>query len=137
MPKKVKFTQPIFSFPMQVRIIHSQIYIYLLLLFLIFISLLSNGCMDIHMRIGKRPNPDVLEKNLRIGQSSTSDILAALGEPDGKGREMLPIVQQPRTLWSYYYEEGDLKDSRRIFLFVFIKQDRYNGYMWFSSLPEK
>lgn len=137
MPKKVIFRQPIFSFPRQASIIQSRIYTCILLLFLIFLSLLSNGCMDIHTRIGKRPNPDVLEKNLRIGQSSTSDILAALGEPYGKGREMLPIVQQPRTLWSYYYGEGDLKDSRQIFLFVFIKQDRYDGYMWFSSLPEK
>jgi len=39
-------------------------------------------------------------------------------------------------MWSYYYEEGTLKDARRIFLFVYFDQDMYDGYMWFSSLPK-
>lgn len=103
---------------------------------LIVLTLLLHGCMDIHVRAGSRPNPDVLENTLQIGQSTRADVVAALGEPYGKGREMLPFVQEPRTLWSYYYEEGDMKESRRIFLFVFLKQDRYDGYMWFSSLPK-
>jgi hypothetical protein len=102
----------------------------------ISLALLLPGCMDIHVRAGSRPNPDVLENTLQIGRSTRSDIVAALGVPFGKGREMLPFVQQPRTLWSYYYEEGDLKESRRMFLFVFLKEDLYDGYMWFSSLPK-
>jgi hypothetical protein len=48
---------------------------------------------------------------------------------------MLPAHDSPRDLWVYYYEEGSLTDDRRIFLFVFFKQDRYDGYLWFSSLP--
>ncbi|MBI2876415.1 MAG: hypothetical protein HYY20_06000 [Candidatus Tectomicrobia bacterium] len=113
---------------------------------LILISTLA-ACTTLQVRAGgKRPNPEVLEKTLRPGESTPADVLAALGEPDGKGREMLPVGRTPRTLWSYYYEEGSLenmglvinklKDSRRIFLFVFFDQDRYDGYMWFSSLPK-
>jgi hypothetical protein len=91
---------------------------------------------NVHVRVGQRPNPDVLETSLRIGESTHDDVRAALGNPDGTGREMLPIGDKPREVWSYYYEEGDLHDDRRIFLFVFFDQDRYDGYMWFSSLPQ-
>jgi len=53
---------------------------------------------------------------------------------------MLPWQSSPRTVWTYYYEEGviDLggatSDDRRIFLFVFLDQGRFDGYLWFSSL---
>jgi hypothetical protein len=50
---------------------------------------------------------------------------------------MLWNREEPRTMWSYYYEEGDLKDMRRIFLFVYFDRDKYDGYMWFSSLQNK
>ncbi len=104
----------------------------------IAVSFLTTGCADIKIRIGIRPNPDILETSLRIGESTSADALAALGPPFGKGRAMHPMdpKTKPLTLWSYYYEEGDLKDSRRIFLFVFFDHDRYDGYMWFSSLPK-
>jgi hypothetical protein len=42
---------------------------------------------------------------------------------------------EPRDVWYYYYEEATTKDSQRIFLYVFFDDDRYGGYMWFSSLP--
>jgi hypothetical protein len=101
----------------------------------IAVSFLTTGCINIKVRIGIPPNPDILEKSLHMGESNKADVLAALGPPFGKGRAMLPIDPKPKTLWSYYYEEGDMKDMRRIFLFVFFDQDRYDGYMWFSSLP--
>lgn len=107
-----------------------------MLVLLAIIIVLTTGCMDIKTRIGKMPDTEALEKTLHIGESSQNDVLAALGVPYGKGKEMLPIGKSARTMWSYYYEEGTLKDSRRIFLFVFINQDRYDGYMWFSSLPK-
>jgi hypothetical protein len=92
------------------------------------------GC-SIRMEVGRRPNLDPLEASLRAGQSTSADVLAALGPPHGKGMTMLPIDPTPRNIWSYYYEEGSMEDDRRIFLFVFFVQDRYDGYMWFSSLP--
>jgi hypothetical protein len=101
---------------------------------LLLFSSLALGCMDIRMRIGERPNTDLLETALRLGESTPPDVLRVLGTPFGKGQALLPIDPRPRAMWSYYYEEGDLKDSRRIFLFVYFDQDRYDGYMWFSSL---
>jgi hypothetical protein len=88
-----------------------------------------------------------LEDVLKIGQSSEADVEAVLGRPSGKGTEMFPIDeeqattynyrQKQRTMWTYYYEEGTLfKDDRRILLFVFFHGERYDGYLWFSSLPD-
>lgn len=94
------------------------------------------ACADIRIRVGSQPNTDVLETSLRIGESTRADVLGVLGPPFGKGRAMFPIDPKPRTTWSYYYEEGGTKDSRRIFLFVYFDEDRYDGYMWFSSLPK-
>lgn len=107
----------------------------LLLFSALVLALLSEGCMNIQMRIGKRVDPASLTQ-LVVGKSTQSDVVARLGAPTGKGRAMLPIESEPRTLWSYYYEEGDMNDSRRIFLFIFFKGDVYDGYMWFSSLPK-
>jgi hypothetical protein len=86
--------------------------------------------------MGYHPNIDVLEKTLRVAESTQSDVLLALGQPFGKGQLMFPIDPKPRTLWSYYYGEGDMEDARGLYLFVFFAQDRYDGYMWFSSLKE-
>jgi hypothetical protein len=103
------------------------------------------GCainMDIHM--GSRPNIPAIEQRLHIGQSTTDDVLAVLGPPRGKGRAMLPIDPKQRILWSYVYLEGSVKtggeskgDMRSLMLFVFFDQDKYAGYMWFSSVPER
>jgi hypothetical protein len=101
---------------------------------------------DFHMHVGTRPDVSALESVLKVGHSNQSEVRAALGAPSGKGKEMFPIGQElgtvysyhqkQRTMWSYYYEEGTLKDDRRIFLFVFFDDERYDGYMWFSSLPD-
>jgi hypothetical protein len=108
---------------------------------LIASSLLATGCISARLEMGRRVDPGLLETRLRIGQSTRADVLATLGEPSGRGRGLLPIDAAPKTVWAYYYEEGviessELKDSRRLFLWVYLDGDRYDGYMWFSSLPQ-
>jgi len=93
------------------------------------------GC-NINIRAGDKPNVEALETTLTQGKSSEQDVLKALGTPIGKGREMLPFMDAPRDTWTYYYEEGDLNDDRRLFLFIFFANQHFDGYMWFSSLPE-
>lgn len=110
------------------------------------IFLLVSGCMKVHFSVNTRPNVSALEDFLKVGQSDEANVLAVLGTPSGKGKEMFPIGQEwgtlnnyrqkQRTMWTYYYEEGSFKDDRRIFLFVFFDGDRYDGYMWFSSLAD-
>jgi hypothetical protein len=102
-------------------------------------SLVISGCISARMEMGRRVDPALLETRLQIGQSTRADVLATLGEPNGRGRGLLPIDTSIKTIWSYYYEEStiesnELKDSRRMFLWVYLDGDRYDGYMWFSSL---
>jgi len=94
------------------------------------------GCIDVRVRAGAHPDPQLLEQKLVTGKSTMDDVRSLLGSPFGTGSSMLPIQSGPRTLWSYYFEEGNLSQDRRMFLFVyFTSDDRYEGYLWFSSLP--
>ena len=86
-------------------------------------------------RVGNRPDISALD-NLTIGQSAEIEVRSALGEPYGTGLSYLPFQESPRDMWSYYYEEGTLEDDRRTFLFVYMKDVVYDGYMWLSSLPD-
>ena len=107
----------------------------LLLLTAVAITDLS-ACIDIRMRAGARPDEQLLEQKLLMGKSTMDDVRALLGAPFGTGTSMLPIQAGPRTMWSYYYEEGNLSDDRRMFLFIYFTPDSlYEGYLWFSSLP--
>jgi len=96
---------------------------------------LVTGCESMIIRLGQKPDTAQLEKALIPRVSTTDDVRAALGPAKGRGRVMLPTDEKPRDLWYYYYEEATLSDDRRIFLFVFLDGDRYDGYLWFSSLP--
>jgi hypothetical protein len=95
------------------------------------------GCGSPVIRVGRQPDISSLDRSLQPLVSTRSDVLRVLGEPRNTGGAMLPGHDGPRDLWVYYYEEGSLADDRRIFLFVFFLKDRYDGYMWFSSLPAK
>lgn len=98
-------------------------------------ALLAAGC-SVQLRMGRQPNLRVLEDSLVIGESTRGDVSAVLGVPQGVGRSMLPIAANPRTIWFYHYAEATTEDGRQIMVFVYFDQDRYDGYMWFSSLPE-
>ncbi len=41
-----------------------------------------------------------------------------------------------RFVQEVLYAEGSLKDVRQFFLFVYFDADRYDGYLWFLSLPK-
>lgn len=101
-----------------------------------FLACMAAGCVDTKIYTGRLPDTGALGKSLKLGESTRADVQEILGYPFGEGRELLPLGNKPRTLWSYYYEEGNLRDTRRIFLFVFFDKDLYDGYMWFSSLKD-
>jgi len=99
-------------------------------------SLVMFGCIDMQMRAGNEIDMTALEA-LELGVSTERDVLALLGEPFGKGRSFLPFQAEPVDAWSYYYELATMSDDRRTFLFVYVDEGIYDGYMWFSSLPEE
>ena len=104
--------------------------------------LLLTGCkysvntgLDVH----------VLDNGLVPGHSTTADVRTLFGEPNGRGQIYLPVDSEPREVWSYYHERGSIDsraggqigvDMRRMFLFVYFLDGRYDGYMWFSSLRD-
>lgn len=101
-------------------------------------GLLAAGCGNIKVRAGNLPNVTALEDRLVMLQSTKADVRLMLGPPFGEGASQMPTQPKAHTLWSYYYEEGTLSDDRRMFLFVYFNPDGlYDGYMWFSSLPEQ
>ncbi len=109
------------------------------------LSLLVAGCGE-NYYVGTRPVTEALETTLRPGISTPAEVAAALGEPSGRGGVMLPVLdKQARESWTYYFEKGHVKaaqggrldvDSRRTFLFVYFADGVYDGYLWFSSLPQ-
>lgn len=104
------------------------------------VVVLLAGCGEIKVRVGNPVAPSLLESRLSVGHSTAIDIRDALGEPLGVGRELLPFHSQPRSVWSYYFEEAQVSlggggDSRRIFVWIFLDNDRYDGFLWVSSFP--
>ncbi len=58
---------------------------------------------------------------------------------------MMPVVDsKSRQMWTYYYDKGRIDagghgleaDARRMILMVYFDEGVYDGYQWFSTLPE-
>lgn len=105
----------------------------------VVLTMFAAGCVSIEVRSGKSLRDPNWQEALEVGTSTREEVLGVLGEPVGRGRALLPVDEgdSPRTVWTYYYEEATMEDARRLFLFVFLEGDRYDGYLWFSSLPDE
>jgi hypothetical protein len=98
------------------------------------------GCASVvEFEAGSKFDPALLEQSLQAGVSTQADVKKALGEPYGRGRALMPFHESGRAVWTYYYERGsvavtsmEMKD-RRVYLFMFFAEDRFDGYMWFAS----
>ena len=101
---------------------------------LVLMLALIGGCGGILIQFGRMPETSVLETSLQPGISERSDVSNILGAPRTIGGAWLAGHDSPRDMWVYYYEEATLSDAQRIFLFVFFREERYDGYLWFSSL---
>ena len=106
----------------------------------ILISLLTvSGCGTINYKTGKNFEPSLLESRLISGVSNCAQVQKTLGTPFGKGLALMPYHASPRTIWTYYFDEGSLNLSggdntdKQKLLFVFLDGDTYEGYMWFDS----
>jgi hypothetical protein len=108
-----------------------------LILGLLLAGILS-ACMPT-IKFGVPPKVDRLG-SLKVGTSTRSDVLMALGEPRGHGAARFSNaaslkhgVASYHDLWFYEYAESDGTNVQLKFLLVFMDQDRYNGHFWFSS----
>ena len=108
----------------------------------VLIAIASTACGTVRIEAGRLVDPSVLETQLRIGESTREDVRAALGAPLGEGRAMLPMDPGPRTVWSYAFAEVlvegvEAKDAREMSVWIYFDGNRYDGYLWFSSLPKR
>ena len=102
--------------------------------------LAAPACGVTVLNVGRLPRAELLESPLRVGESTPEDVLRVLGPPAGQGQSQTPLEGEPRAMWAYMAErsatEGtSLRESRRGLLFVYFRDGRYDGYLWFSSLP--
>ncbi len=99
-----------------------------------------SGC-GITMQLGKLPRTMDVDGALTVGVSTTEDVRNALGPPRGKGRSLFPTESRAQDVWYYYYEEGTVTlvpfraSAQHLFLFVYFCGGKYDGYLWFSTLP--
>lgn len=93
---------------------------------------LAAGCSAPPITIGYRAPTDSLDR-LVSEKSSAADVRAALGEPRGHGAARYTSDQPLRKVW--YYEFIRLKGDQigLNLLLVFFRDDRYDGYLWFSA----
>ena len=67
------------------------------------------------------------------GQTGASDVVAILGKPRGYGNARFNREQPLRDIM--YYEYLRLKGDQASvnILLVFLKEDRFDGYLWFGA----
>lgn len=108
--------------------------------FIVTSSLLIGGCGPINFKAGERFDSGQLESVLKTGDSDHTQIKAVLGDPFGTGRALMPFHDKPRTVWTYYFEKGSIdlgggeSTDNRKYLFIFLDDDIYDGYIWFDSI---
>jgi len=112
---------------------------FMVFLCLVMSLILISGCGAIDFQAGKDFDAGSLESVLVPGVSKAAQIEAILGKPFGKGRSLMPFHEEPRTVWTYYFEQGSInlgggggKDNRK-YLFVYLFEDTFDGYIWFES----
>ncbi len=66
-------------------------------------------------------------------KSTAADVRAALGEPRGHGAARFTKDQPLRKVWYYEFMQMKGLQGRGTFLLVFFRDDRYDGYLWFSA----
>ena len=93
--------------------------------------LLATGCAS-SSRFGTPPRIAALAQ-LTVGQSTPADILQALGEPRGRGAARFPVNPELLTVWFYEYLQAESGRTEMLALIVFVREGRYEGYLWFSS----
>lgn len=94
------------------------------------------GCVEISAVAGTDTDLGRIDERLVMGVSTEREVVGILGRPYGRGREWAPPSDQPRDVLTYYYEVSDLKETTREFLFVFLEEGVFDGYLWFSNIPD-
>jgi outer membrane protein assembly factor BamE (lipoprotein component of BamABCDE complex) len=105
---------------------------------LVFLALILSlaGC-GTSMKFGRMPDTDSLT-SLKQQVSTKGDVLNTLGPPRGYGSMRPYPYAGYYDIWLYEFYEA-IRTTREIkikMLLVFFDKEKYDGYMWFSSLEK-
>ena len=91
------------------------------------------GCATAPIEMGRPPPTERLSK-LTPGTSTLAEVLTTLGEPQGRGKGLLPTAPSIDLLL-YESDTMDGAKMRMKMLVVFVNRSTgvYEGYMWFQS----
>jgi hypothetical protein len=74
---------------------------------------------------------------LRSGESTTADVLLALGEPNGRGAARFEPGAPLRDVWFYEFsrQQWGFRSTQvdLQLLLIFVREGRYDGYLWFPG----
>lgn len=102
---------------------------------LIFLAVLFlSACAGPSMTIG-RPIATQRLAELMAGVSSEKEVLAALGEPTGRGMWRWAGEQRPLDLCVYDFQRRHSSELEMAILIVFLKDGTYVGHYWFGANP--
>jgi hypothetical protein len=95
--------------------------------------LVLNGCAAPVVKIGRPPAIDRLAE-LRAGESTTRDVVAVLGEPQGRGAARSGSFGL-KDAWLYESAEVEGTKAKMRMLMVFLDKETgvYQGHMWMAS----
>jgi hypothetical protein len=99
-------------------------------LILIFYGALISACISI--KVGSPLVTEGLDA-LQLGESTRADVLLALGQPRGHGSVLLSQDPYPRDIVFYEFMQSDGKNVELEILLVFVREEAYDGYLWFAS----
>lgn len=95
--------------------------------------LIFGGCAPSVVKIGKPPPVERLTE-LRVDQSTAKDVVAVLGEPQGRGA-VRSTGFGLKDAWLYESMEVEGARVRTRMLMVFLDKETgvYHGHMWMAS----
>ncbi len=97
------------------------------------VLLLAVGCASPQLiDIGERANVQNLDR-LISEKSTAAEVTAALGTPRGYGGARFTKDHPHRKVWYYEFLQIKGLQAGLNILLVFFKDDRYEGYLWFSA----
>jgi len=101
---------------------------------LLGLLVLTVGCMTI--QYGRMPETRPLVDSLTPKVSTKEDVLNTLGPPRGYGAASMVGIDDSRTIWYYEALKATTKNVDLAMLLVFFDGEKYDGYMWFSSIEQ-
>ena len=91
------------------------------------------GCSTSATKMGRPPAVERLGE-LTVGLSTSKDVVAVLGEPQGRGATRSPSFGL-KDSWLYESAEVEGTTARMRMLMIFLDKDTgvYQGHMWMAS----